>query len=238
MQLASAVKISRPAIKTFVASLKPEVAAKLSLRPTSLPVRFPLAFPSQLHEINIQTTLAVLRPRFDKYAAALRARRNGTGASSGDTVLRGVMGMYLGSTSEVWDKKNLLGAVGMRNLSEDQIAEYFDCPVMVEREHETMKGVTVGERGGQLLELVQEVKEVFKHIGSSGVECAGAAVEQVTRIHGDETIEEKTTEVVFLLAARCLWLMKCRCCLHWRGLLEQLSAPLVSFSLIIQCSIS
>jgi hypothetical protein len=168
-----------------------------------MPIRFPLAFPSQLHETNIQATLAVLRPTFTKYAAALRARRGNTGASPGETVLRGVIGMYLGSTSEAWDKKNLLSARGMLNLSEDQLAEYFDCPIMIEREHETMKGITVGERGGKLLELVQEVKAVLKSVSPSGVDCLGEAVEATTKIDEGNGINVKIDEVCAEDVAQC-----------------------------------
>lgn len=195
MQLASGIRVSTSAIKTLLAAFTPELRTKLSQRPTSIPAKFPLAFPSQLHETNIQAALAVLRPTFSKYAAALRARRGNTGASPGDTVLRGVIGMYLGSTSEAWDRKNLLSAKAMLNVSEDQLAEYFDCPIMVEREHETMKGITVGERGGKLLELVQEVKAILKSVNPSGVECLGEAVEVVTKVDEGNGVRAKIDEV-------------------------------------------
>jgi len=54
----------------------------------------------------------------------------------------------------------------MRAITYEQVAELMQLPTHVERPHPTIPGVTVGERGGPLLELIELVAKTMNQAGS------------------------------------------------------------------------
>lgn len=72
--------------------------------------------------------------------------------------------MYISSSAEDVD---YLGAAGMRGVSAQAVAELMgvEGKINVERAHETIRGLVVGERGGPVWELVQLVTRVLNETG-------------------------------------------------------------------------
>ncbi|KAG9316426.1 hypothetical protein JVU11DRAFT_2460 [Chiua virens] len=70
--------------------------------------------------------------------------------------------MYLSSATGQGD---LLTAKGMRNVTPQQIAELMSVKIYVERSHETLPGVTVGELGGSVYDLVKLIASTLNETG-------------------------------------------------------------------------
>lgn len=85
-----------------------------------------------------------------------------TGRGAWDTMRALVLSLYLGSTS---GEDDLLSAKGMKKISPATVAELLRVDVHVERPHETLPGVTVGELGGPLYELVKLITDVLNETG-------------------------------------------------------------------------
>ncbi|KAI0730218.1 hypothetical protein C8Q72DRAFT_874924 [Fomitopsis betulina] len=120
----------------------------------------PLAFPSPAAELNLLATLSLLN--FGSgYRAPLHAA---TGRGAFDSVRALVFAMYISSSAEDVD---YLGAAGMRGVSAQAVAELMgvEGKINVERAHETIRGLVVGERGGPVWELVQLVTRVLNETG-------------------------------------------------------------------------
>lgn len=50
-------------------------------------------------------------------------------------------------------------------MSEEKVVEFFGVVVMREKEHESMKGIVVGERWEVGMDLVEEIVRVFGELG-------------------------------------------------------------------------
>lgn len=59
----------------------------------------------------------------------------------------------------------MLSAKGMQGIGDAKVAELMRVNVHVERPHETIPGVTVGELGGPLYELVRLIRGVLNETG-------------------------------------------------------------------------
>jgi len=70
--------------------------------------------------------------------------------------------MYLTSSS---DGADLLSAKAMQTIEAAQVAELMTLNVHVERPHETVPGVTIGELGGPLYELVKLIAVTLNETG-------------------------------------------------------------------------
>lgn len=68
--------------------------------------------------------------------------------------------MYIGSTED-----DYLSAKGMQQLNESKIAELMRVNVYIEKPHKDIPGVTVGELGGPLYELVKLISGVLVTTG-------------------------------------------------------------------------
>ncbi|KAM6502386.1 hypothetical protein JOM56_002363 [Amanita muscaria] len=78
-----------------------------------------------------------------------------------------VLSLYLTSAT---GEEDLLSARGMQNIQVGQVAELLRVNVHVERRHETLAGVTIGELGGPLYELLKLITEVLNETGQLLIE--------------------------------------------------------------------
>ncbi|VDC03604.1 unnamed protein product [Peniophora sp. CBMAI 1063] len=119
---------------------------------------FPLNFPSPFAELNVLSVLSLLNigPGF---RTALHQQ---TGRGAWDSIRAFVFGLYLTSSSGEGD---LLSAQGMKQIGDAQIAELLGVNVHVEKAHDSIAGLTVGEVGGAGWELVQLLKQLMNETG-------------------------------------------------------------------------
>lgn len=116
----------------------------------------PLKFSSPLDELNVISILSLLN--FGSgYRVPLHVE---TGRGAWDNIRLLIFSMYIGSTED-----DLLSAKGMQRLSESKIAELMRVNVYIEKPHENIPGVTVGELGGPLYELVKLISGVLVTTG-------------------------------------------------------------------------
>lgn len=157
------VDISATAITAFLKAL-PKSALDCA-PPTHLPSALPLAFPTELHQLNLLCTLHLVNAAFAQ--PSHRAYFAEEGGTPGDTALRGVLGMYLASDSD-WGTSNLLSAKcwASGEMNQTKVAEFFSIEVFKEREHESMKGVRVGERWQPALDVADELVKLLKNLGT------------------------------------------------------------------------
>ncbi|EIM82983.1 uncharacterized protein STEHIDRAFT_133766 [Stereum hirsutum FP-91666 SS1] len=159
---------------------------------TSHGLAFPLKFPSALAELNLLSILSLLNIA-SGYRVPLHQQ---TGRGAWDSIRAFVFGLYLSSSIGADD--DLLSAKGMRSISETKIVELMGVSVHVERPHESIPGVTVGEVGGPIHELVQLLKTLMNETGNvlvnGGYTDLGSFVlealkegEKATRQSGDKT---------------------------------------------------
>lgn len=85
-----------------------------------------------------------------------------TGRGAWDNMRALAFGMYLSSATGQGD---LLTAKGMRTIKPQQIAEFMSVRIYVERSHETLPGVTVGELGGHVYDLVKLISATLNETG-------------------------------------------------------------------------
>ncbi|KAA1474327.1 hypothetical protein DENSPDRAFT_824155 [Dentipellis sp. KUC8613] len=131
---------------------------------TSHGLAFPLNFPSPLIELNLLSILALLNIG-SGYRVPLHQQ---TGRGAWDSIRALVFGLYISSSTGA--DEDLMSAKGMRDIRDMKIAELLGVNVHVERPHESIPGVTVGEVGGPGWEVVQLIKELMHGAGSFLVE--------------------------------------------------------------------
>ena len=121
-------------------------------------LHFPLKFPSVLSELNFLSVLCLLN-----FASGYRVPlHEQTGRGAWDNIRALAFGMYLSSATGQGD---LLSAKGMRTVTPQQIAELMSVKIYVERSHETLSGVTVGELGGPVYDLVKLISTTLNETG-------------------------------------------------------------------------
>ena len=77
--------------------------------------------------------------------------------------IRGLLfGLFI---SSVPGEQDLLSAQGLRTLQMSKIAEMMGISLHIERLHETIPGVTVGDLGGPLYNLVKLIASVLNETG-------------------------------------------------------------------------
>ncbi|CAE7231499.1 unnamed protein product [Rhizoctonia solani] len=132
-------------------------------------INFPLSFPSLKSELNFIATLALLN-----FASGYRAALHEvTGRGAYDNIRLLAMGMYI-------DSDSLMSARGWVDLTDGQIAGLLNISIHQERAHETIPGLVVAERGGQLSDLVGIIGKTLREAGEvlvqGGYEDLGAFV--------------------------------------------------------------
>lgn len=95
---------------------------------------------------------------------------------------------------------SLLSARGMATISEAKTAELLGVPLMSEKAHPSLPGVTVGERIPEAVEVVGLVRKVLNETGDilvkQGFLSLGAFVEEVLNETTSQTSEERSSILV------------------------------------------
>ncbi|KAF5389365.1 hypothetical protein D9757_004379 [Collybiopsis confluens] len=119
----------------------------------------PLNFSSPLDELNVISLVSILN--FGSgYRVPLHAE---TQRGAWDNIRLLILSMYIGSTGGSED--DLLSAKGMQQLTESKVAELMRINVYIEKPHKQIPGVTLGELGGPLYELVKLISGVLVQTG-------------------------------------------------------------------------
>jgi len=121
---------------------------------------FPLKFPSVLAELNLLSILSLLNFA-SGYRVPLHAE---TGRGAWDSIRAFVFSLYLSSSV---GNDDLFSAKGMQAIDDAKVAELMRVNVHVERPHETIPGVTVGELGGPMHELVKLIVGTLNEAGEA-----------------------------------------------------------------------
>ncbi|KAJ7287353.1 hypothetical protein C8J57DRAFT_1446148 [Mycena rebaudengoi] len=87
-----------------------------------------------------------------------------TGHGAWDCMRAFVFSLYITSSVEE-EGGGLLSAQGIRNIPEGKVAELMRVNVHIERPHETLEHVTIGELGGPMHDLVKLVTRVLNETG-------------------------------------------------------------------------
>ncbi|KIK81242.1 hypothetical protein PAXRUDRAFT_832980 [Paxillus rubicundulus Ve08.2h10] len=136
-------------------------------------LKFPLKFPSVLSELNLLCVLSLLN-----FASGYRVPlHQQTGRGAWDNIRALAFGLYLSSAT---GQDDLLSAKGMKSITPQQVAEFLSVNIHVERPHEELPGVTIGELGGPIYELVNLIRTTLNETGEileqSGVPDLGSFV--------------------------------------------------------------
>ncbi|KAH9945699.1 hypothetical protein B0H21DRAFT_822904 [Amylocystis lapponica] len=121
----------------------------------------PLVFPSILAELNLLATLSLLN-----FASGYRVPLHAaTGRGAFDNIRALVFGLHISASTGEGD---YLSARGMRAIKEPTIMDLMGVSgaVHVERAHESIPGVTVGELGGPIWDLVKLVTQTLNETGA------------------------------------------------------------------------
>ncbi|KAF9245003.1 hypothetical protein BU15DRAFT_41666 [Melanogaster broomeanus] len=122
-------------------------------------LKFPLNFPSVLSELNLLCVMSLLN-----FASGYRVPlHEQTGRGAWDNIRALAFGLYLSSATGQGD---LLSAKGMKSVTPHQVAELMSVKIHVERPHEELQGVTVGELGGHIYELVKLISTTLNETGN------------------------------------------------------------------------
>lgn len=120
----------------------------------------PLNFSSPLAELNLLSILSLLN-----FGSGYRVPlHQETGRGAWDSIRAFVFSLYL--TSSVAGEGDLLSAKGMENIDSGKVAELMRVNIHVERPHETIPGLTIGELGGPLYELVTLITKTLNETGN------------------------------------------------------------------------
>lgn len=121
-------------------------------------LNLPLKFDSHLDELNLISILSILN-----FASGYRAPlHDQLGRGAWDSIRAFVFSLFISSSSD----DDLLSSRGMQSISIAKVAELMRVNLHVERPHETLPGVTVGELGGPLYELVTLITTVLNETGT------------------------------------------------------------------------
>lgn len=158
----------------------------------------PLKFSSILDELNFLSVLSLLN-----FASGYRVPLHvQTGRGAWDSIRALAFSLYITSSSE----GDLLSAKGLKTLNAAQIAEFMGINLHVERPHENIPGVLVGELGGPLYDLVQLIVSVLNETGGILVNAGYAnlgsfvleALQQAGKVQAEAGVEVVLEKVRFI----------------------------------------
>jgi len=168
----------------------------------------PLNFPSPLSELNLLSILGLLNIA-SGYRVSLHQE---TGRGAWDSIRAFVFGLYLSSATDGED--DLLSAKGMQTLNEAKIAELLGVSLHIERQHEDIQGLTIGQVGGPGWELVRLLKSLMNETGkilvNGGYPNLGSFVAEALK-EGEKASREKSDPAA---AAADVVLERVRFCLN------------------------
>ncbi|CDO72798.1 hypothetical protein BN946_scf184994.g51 [Trametes cinnabarina] len=122
----------------------------------------PLNFPSVASELNVLSVLSLLN-----FASGYRVPlHKATGRGAFDNIRAFVFGAWISSSTGAGD---YFSAKGMEAMTEATVADLMRVTdvIHVERPHEKIHGVTVGELGGPIWEVVQLITKTLKETGEA-----------------------------------------------------------------------
>ncbi|KAJ6603102.1 hypothetical protein B0H10DRAFT_2079353 [Mycena sp. CBHHK59/15] len=153
---AANVLVQEQAIKRLL--LSPAFTSSFKRVSSSHGLAMPLNFPSAGAELNLLSILSLLN--FGSgYRGPLHAE---TGHGAWDCMRAFVFSLYI--TSSV-DEDDLLSAKGLKNISEGKVAELMRVNIHVEKPHETLEHVIIGELRGPMYDLVRLVSKILNETG-------------------------------------------------------------------------
>ncbi len=139
---------------------------------------FPLRFPTPTAEINFIAILSLLNALSGYRTAFHKA----TGAGAYQNIVRLMIGLYISGGDE--DRQvgsGNLTAKGMQNMTEAKIVELLGVSVHEEKPHDSLPGVTVGIKGGEMNDAVQLILTAMQNVGRKltelGANSMGAYLE-------------------------------------------------------------
>jgi hypothetical protein len=151
------IEIDDEAIKRLLVS--PAFTKTFERLSQDLMITLPLNFSTFSAELNVISILSLLN-----FASGYRIPlRNATGRGAWDTIRYLVIAMYIDSTTGSGD---LLSAKGMKAVDEQKISDLLNISIHEEKPHDSIPGVTVGQLGGPLYEMVSLIKRVLNETGS------------------------------------------------------------------------
>ncbi|KAI0768706.1 hypothetical protein BD413DRAFT_92175 [Trametes elegans] len=156
------ISISPEAIKRFL--LSPAFTGTFARLRTAHGMTLPLNFPSVAAELNVLSVLSLLN-----FASGYRVPlHSATGRGAFDNIRAFVFAAYISSSIGAATEGDYFSARGMEGITEATVADLMRVTdsVHVERPHETIQGLTVGELGGPVWEVVQLVTKTLKETGA------------------------------------------------------------------------
>lgn len=193
-------QISQPAIERLLKS--PVFLTSFQRVSAQHGLALPLKFSSPLDELNVISILSLLN--FGSgYRIPLHTE---TGRGAWDNIRLLVFSIFIGGSAE-----DLLSAKGMQQLNEAKVAELMRINVYIEKPHTEIPGVTVGELGGPLYELVKLISQVLVETGQlleeAGYPSLGAFVVEALKEGARVTKQTSDVQVVLdrvsLIRYRC-----------------------------------
>ncbi|KAJ3864091.1 hypothetical protein EV359DRAFT_81765 [Lentinula novae-zelandiae] len=183
------ITISQPAIERLLKS--PVFLTSFQRVSAQHGLALPLKFSSPLDELNVISILSLLN--FGSgYRIPLHTE---TGRGAWDNIRLLVFSIFIGGSEE-----DLLSAKGMQQLNEAKVAELMRINVYIEKPHTEIPGVTVGELGGPLYELVKLISQVLVETGQlleeAGYPCLGAFVVEALKEGARVTKQTSDVQVV------------------------------------------
>ena len=124
----------------------------------------PLRFPSIMAELNLISILCLLNFA-SGYRRVLHEQK---GRGAWDSMRELVFSLHISGSSGA--DQDYLSAQGMKEIDATVVAEHMRVEVHVERPHESIPGVTVGEVAGPMYELVQLITKTMNETGEVLVE--------------------------------------------------------------------
>ncbi|KAJ3886810.1 hypothetical protein GG344DRAFT_56815 [Lentinula edodes] len=184
------ITISQPAIERLLKS--PVFLTSFQRVSAQHGLALPLKFSSPLDELNVISILSLLN--FGSgYRIPLHTE---TGRGAWDNIRLLIFSIFIGGSEE-----DLLSAKGMQQLNEAKVAELMRINVYIEKPHTEIPGVTVGELGGPLYELVMLISHVLVETGQlleeAGYPSLGAFV--VEALKEGARVAKQTSDVQVVL---------------------------------------
>lgn len=126
---------------------------------------FPLKFPSLLSELNFLGVLALLNG-LSGYRTAFHSA---TGSGVYQNIVKLLFGLYITGSAEAGSASagsSFLTAQGLASLEAGRVAELMGVSLHEEKPHETIPGLTVGTKGGEMYDAVSLIVQVCNDTGT------------------------------------------------------------------------
>ncbi|KNZ78802.1 hypothetical protein J132_09940 [Termitomyces sp. J132] len=150
------ISITQEAIRRLL--LSPAFTTTFKRVSQSHGLALPLNFSSPLDELNLLSILSLLN-----FASGYRMQlHHEVGRGAWNTIRAFAFSLYLSSST---DGSDLLSAKGIAAIDASKVAELMGVNIHVERTHDTIPGLTIGQLGGPVYELVNLITGVLNETG-------------------------------------------------------------------------